>query len=335
MSRALLLIVSFLAVGPATGWAQSKAAKAPIQDPKSTVKQAEELFLDKEYGKVTDLLWKNISSLNRQGFILLMKAHKEKKEWGEVIRASNLALSKNAKDEEAMTYLGEAQFRRANKPTEAKETLKKVLEINPKYQPAYEILAQIYEKNPYEQRIIYQDMVEVFGPKASFLSRLCALNANDGENEQGEKYCQEAIAASPKVPDNHVYLGIIAKQKGDLEKSKKLLTTAANQFNDSEFAQYEAAAFLESDKAWIESNKYYEKCTKADDKSDRCWLGVGNSAIQLRNYDRALYSFIKACQIAGRKSAPIVRRAASAVRQRKDVEWSDKLSRVADRCSYL
>lgn len=329
------MVVSFLAVGPATGWAQSKAAKAPIQDPKSTVKQAEDFFSKKEYGKATDLLWKNISSLDRQGFVLLMRAHKEKGEWGEVIRAGNLALSKNGKDEEAMTYLGEAQFRRANKPSEAKETLKKVLEINPKYQPAYEILAQIYEKNPYEQRLLYQDMVEIFGPKASFLSRLCALNTNDGENEQGEKYCQEAIAAAPKTPDNHVYLGIIAKQKGETDKAKKLLKSAANRFSGSEFAQYEAANFLESDKAWIDSNKYYEKCVRADDKSDRCWVGVGNTAIQLRNYNLAVNAFIKACQIAGRKNSPIVRRAVSTVRQRKDLEWSDKLNRVAERCSYL
>lgn len=317
------------------GWAQSKAAKAPIQDAKTTVKQAEDLYAKKEFGKAADLLWKNISSLDRRGLVLLMKSHKEKGEWSEVIRASNIALSKNAKDEEAMTYLGEAQYRRANKPAEAKETLKRVLEINPKYQPAYEILAQIYEKNPYERRLLYQDMVEIFGPKAPFLTQLCALNTNDGENEQGEKYCREAIAADPKTAENHVYLGVISKQKGDTEEAKKLLRSAADRFPGSEFAQYEIASFLEADKAWIDANKYYEKCVSADEKSDRCWVGLGNSAIQLRNYDRAVSAFIKACQIAGRKSAPVVRRAVSTVRQRKDLDWSDKISRVAERCSYL
>src|SRR5690606_33977971 len=127
----------------------------------------------------------------------------------------------------------------------------------------------IYEKNPYEKRLLYQDMVEIFGPKAEFLTQLCALNANDGENEQGQKSCQQAIAADAKIPENHVYLGVISKQKGDAETAKKLLKAAADRFPSSEFAQYEFASFLETDKAWIDSNKYYERCVRADEKSDR------------------------------------------------------------------
>lgn len=335
MLHTLLLIVSFLAVGPAVGWAKPKPEKATVQNSKSTLREAEALYKKGDMKEVTALLWKNIDSLDRNGFILLLKAHKKKEEWGEVIRAANLLLSRHPKDEEGMTYLGEAQYRRQKRPDEAKETLNQVLQINRKYQPAYEILALIYENNPYERRLLYQDMIEIFGPKADFLTQLCQLNVEDGENEQGEKYCTQAIEAAPKVPENHVYLGLIAKQKGETDVAKKRLRAAALRFPQSEFAQYEQASFMEAEANWIDAHRFYDVCVKANTKSDRCWVGLGNAAVQLRKYEEAIEAFNKACQIAGRKNAPIVRRAVSTARQRKDLDWSEKIGRVAERCSYF
>lgn len=340
MTSPLILVVSLLAIGPAL-FAQEKSevkavpAKVAPTPSKPISAQAQELFDKGEFRKTADLLWKNIASLDRQGMLLLLKAHKARKEWNEVIRAANLALSRNARDEEAMTYLGEAQFRRQTNPEEAKETLKRAMEINPKHQPAYEIMALIYEKNPYERRLLYQDMIEIFGPKIEILTRLCELNAEDGENEQGERYCRQAIEKDSSVDRNHVYLGLIAKQKGETEAAKTRLRAAAVRFSGSEFAQFQYALLMEEEKNWIDANKFYEQCVVADSKSDRCWLGVGNSAIQLRQYERSVQAFSRACQLAGRKHSPVVRRAVSTIRQRKDLEWSDRLSRVAERCAYF
>lgn len=337
MTDVSLLFVSILVISPGPAAANPPPAATIVASAasKSPLKQAEELVAQKDLHGATNLLWKNISQLDRVGLIYLSKLHRDKGEWGEVTRATNIILSKTPRDEEAMTLLGEAQYRKAGKSSEAKETLQKVIEINRKYQPAYEILAQIYEKNPYERRLLYQDMVEVFGPRPAFITQLCALNANDGENEQGTKYCQQGVEISPQTPDNHVYLGIISKQKEEFEAAKKLLKKAAIKFPSSEFAQFEYANILESDKSWLESNQFYERCVSADGKSERCWTGVGNSSLQLRKYNRSLEAFGKSCQISGRKIAPTVRRAASIASQRKDLDWSEKLSRLAEKCSYF
>ncbi|MBX3033591.1 MAG: tetratricopeptide repeat protein [Bdellovibrionaceae bacterium] len=323
-----IVLVSFLVIGPA--W----AAPAAPASPKEIYHEAQGLFKKNDYAKTTALLWKNVERLDRAGIILLIKAHEAKKEWNDVIRAANLWLGKNNNDEEVLTFLGRAQFMRQRKPDEAKETLKKAIEVNPKYQPAYEVLAEIYEKNPYERRLLYQDMIEAFGPRADFLTKLCELNANDGENEQGEAVCKQAIGVNPKIADNHVYLGIIAKQKGEEDKAGRLLKAAADKFPSSELAQYEIAAYYESQKNWVDSAKYYEACLLADKNSERCLVGVGNSGIQLKKFERAHDAFQAACRRNGRKHTPIVRRAASSLRQMKALEWAEKLETVAERCAF-
>ncbi|RYZ79750.1 MAG: tetratricopeptide repeat protein, partial [Proteobacteria bacterium] len=94
-----------------------------------------------------------------------------------MMKIATMLVSKNSKDHEAHYLLGTAQFM-SKKNTEALESLKTALELNPKYQPAYEKLAEMYQqrKNTYELRILYQDMVEKIGPKSEFLNKLCELN---------------------------------------------------------------------------------------------------------------------------------------------------------------
>lgn len=337
---------------PAAAPAAKKAAPAKVdpiaekienlkkkiqENPKNAVavvQLAEQYSRQGRYDEATTLLWKQIDKIDNHGFSVLMQAHEAKKEWPEVIRAANLTIAKDPKNEEALTRLGNAQFMR-NRKTEAKESLKKALEVNKMYQPAYDTLIRIYEgNNPYEQRLLLQDMVELFGPKAMFLTKLCTLNTNDGENEQGEKVCQQAIKVNPKIPENHVHLGIIAKQKDEPERAKPLLKAAAAEFPESEYAQTEAAVFMEAEKNYVDAYKYFDRCLTANPNSERCQMGLANSGIQLEKYDRAYEAFQKACRKNGRKNASDVRRAYRALQQRKAGEWVTKFETLAERCAY-
>lgn len=300
-------------------------------DGKLIAQLAKELAKTGETEKATRLLWQHVEKLDRAGMLLLIETHETRKEWTDVVRASNLLIAKNQKDEEALTHLGNAHFMR-RRIDDAKEALRKALEINKMYQPAYETLGKIYEKNPYEQRLLYQDMVETFGPKAPFLTKLCAINTTDGENEQGEQVCKQAVDADPKVPENHVNLGIIARQKGDSERSEKLLKAAADRFPKSEFAQYENASSLEHAKNYVDAYKYYEGCVGADPASERCLVGLGNTGVQIQKYERAYEAFKTVCRTAGRKYASTVRKASYSINQRKEESWALKFEQLAERC---
>lgn len=317
--------------------------KAAVRaNPKDRVKLqqlAEAYYKKADYTSVTKLLWPHVEKLDATGLQLLARAHEKKGEGSEMLRAVNLLLAKDDKDYEALVLQGNAiQLRpgagdKGSKITEAKEAYKKALEVNPKYQPAYDALAKLYQKNPYELRILYQDMVSTFGPRIQFLTKLCEISTNDGDNEEGERYCRQGIEKDKNVPDNHVYLAIIAKQKGEPDRAKELYKKAAEQFPKSEFAQYEYGNYLLTNKSDIEAYKVFEKCIRADSRSERCLMGLGLAGVQIQKYDPAYNAMKLACHIGGRKHSATVRKAIAVLRQQKALAWSARFEDLASGCS--
>lgn len=298
------------------------------------VQKAESLIRQKKYKEAADSFWKEIDKLGRREIILLIRCHELLQDWGEVARAANLILSKNPLDADALTYAGLASFKRG-KAAEAKEQLTKALEVNPKQKQAYEVLAEVYRENSYERRLLYQDMMKHFGPRADLLAKLCELNTLDGDNDQADKTCEQAIQKDPKNPANHVYVGLIAKNRMEMDVAKKLLKKAADRFPKSEFALLEYATLAEGEKNYLDSLKYYELCLVLNPGAEKCLAGVGNAGVQLQKYERALEAFREACRKYGRKHTANVRRAVHLLRGRNDSEWMSKFNYVADSCSIL
>jgi tetratricopeptide (TPR) repeat protein len=281
------------------------------------------------------LLWKDIEKLDRKGLILLAVSHEKKNEPANMMKVATMLTAKDPKDYEAQYLLGTSQFM-SKKNSEALDSLKASLEINPKYQPAYEKLAEMYEqkKNTYELRIIYQDMIDKIGKKSEFLNKLCELNTvQDYQEDQALLFCKEAIAKDPKNADNYVYMGIVQKSGGNAEESKKALKSAADTHSKSEFAQFTYATLLEEQKSYLEANKYYEACTNADGKSARCWAGYAKTAFEIHKYEQALDAFKKACKL-DRKNAVAFRKATTALRNMKDSNiWAKPFEAGSESCS--
>ncbi|MCB0369864.1 MAG: hypothetical protein KDD45_10615, partial [Bdellovibrionales bacterium] len=62
------------------------------------------LYSQKQYSKLTTILWAKIDVLNTSELLLLIKAHYENKDYNDSIRAANLLIAKDDKNEEALTY---------------------------------------------------------------------------------------------------------------------------------------------------------------------------------------------------------------------------------------
>lgn len=309
--------------------------KANPKDGELLHQLAQTLYQNKDYDGVTKEVWSHIETAPRKSVILMIKAHEAKKEWHEVVRAAGILTSKKAADEEALTYAGKALFmQRPSKVADAKDHLKRAIEANSKYEPAYDVLGQVYEGNPYEQRLLFQDMVEIFGQRASFLAKLCSLNTADGENEQAEDFCKKAIEKNPRNPQNFVNLGLVAKQKGEPERAKKLLKEAADKFPNSDVAQQEYALMLEKDKNYLESFRYYRKCLDANAQAEQCLLGVGNTGVQVQKYEEAHKAFQKTCQLWKRKHIAQIKKATAVVRQGSSDTWPSKFQELADGCIF-
>jgi len=312
----------------------ANTAQSPAQNGSSVLSTAEASFKKGDFNAVTDLLWKNIDKLDRKGLLLLAITHEKKNEPGNMIKVANMLISKDPKDYEALYLLGSAQMMN-KKNSEALESLKSALEINPKYEPAYDKLVQMYEqkKNYYELRILYQDMMDHLGHKPETLTKLCELNTNkDFQEDQALSNCKEAIAKDPKTADNYVYLGLVHQHVGDTEEAKKDLKNAADTHSKSELAQYTYANLLEEQKNYLDSSKYYQTCTVADPKSSRCWSGYAKSAFEIHKYDEALEAYKKACKL-DQKTAVAFRRATTVLRNAKDSTWLKPYETASESCS--
>ena len=328
--------VSFQTTVLAANTAQSPVRKPATAKPAAetnVLATAEADFKKGDFDKVTDLLWKNIDKLDRKGLLLLAVTHEKKKEPANMIKVANMLTSKDPKDYEGFYLIGSAQLMN-KKNSEALESLKTALEINPKYQPAYEKLAQMYEakKNNYELRILYQDMLDNIGRKAEFLTKLCEINTNDNQEDQALATCKEAMQKDSKIAENYVYLGIVQKHAGDIELAKKSLKDASDSHSKSEFAHYTYANLMEEQKNYLESSKYYQKGTAADPQSARCWLGYAKSSFELLKYEVALEAFKKACKL-DQKNAVAFRKATTVLKSAKDTGWTKPFEKASEACS--
>lgn len=317
-----------------TAKSPAPATPAPVVSETNVLATAETAFKKGDYDKVTDLLWKNIDKLDRKSLLLLAVTHEKKKEPAQMIKVTNILTEKNPKDYEALYLSGSAYLMMPKKDSEALEALKACLEINPKYQPAYEKLAEMYEKkkNNYELRILYQDMLDNIGHKPEFLTKLCDINTKDNQEDQALATCKEAIQKDPKIAENHVNLGLTQLHAGDTDEAKKSLKLAADAHSKSEYAQYTYANLLEEQKSYLEASKYYQVGTVADAKSSRCWLGYAKSSFELHKYEQALDAYKKACKL-DQKTAVNFRKATTALRNTKESTWTKQFEAASEACS--
>lgn len=297
---------------------------------------AEALFNKEEYEKVTLLLWKYVDKADRKSLLILAKAHEKRKESTDMIRALNVLIGRDEKDYEAYSLMGNAHVL-SRKTKEAMESYKKAVEINNKYEPAYNGLIRLYtDRDPpnlYELRIIYQDMIDSIGKRAEYLRKLCEINTLDGTYESAIQYCKEAIQKDSKIADPYVYLGVCYQGMDDEQGAIKALKKASTDFPKSELAQYQYGKVLEEQKNYIDAMRVYKIGTEADAKSARSWLGLAKSTFELRKYDISLIAYKNACKY-DKKNAVAFRRATTILRNTKNSQWVGKFESASEVCSF-
>jgi tetratricopeptide (TPR) repeat protein len=321
--------------------------KANPKDVKIISALAQGFFDSEDYEKASALLWENIEKIERQDMLLLIKAHEKRNEQDQILKAIQILLSKRANDAEALTLQGRAYLSKSRQlsPAESKrqklpslglESLKKALEADPKYVPAYEEIAKIYDRkdkpNFYELRLVYQDMIEKIGPKHEFFAKLCKIDFLDGVNDPAIESCNKAIQLDDSSPDSHVYLGLVYRQIGENEKGIKILKEAAKKFPKSLFALESYAKSMSEEKNFIEAFKFYEQCLLLNKQTETCLVGAGVAASELQKFEKSLNYLKLACDISY-KNAVVVRRIASQLKTSKLASWLVKFENLANTCS--
>ncbi len=294
--------------------------------------QTADLKKAKQWKEITELLWKNIEKLDEKLMADLAEAHFYRNQFSEVNRVSQLALAKRPKNYLVLTWLAKTQLQ-LNKVNDARGTLVKALQAKSDYMPAIELLDQIYlkQKNYYELRILYQDLIAEKGSNPKYLAKLCAINTLDGVNEAALKTCEEAKVKDPRNYANLLNIAKVYDQTQEPEKAKLQFITAVKLFPKQEEVYFEYASYLERQKNNIDAVVNYEKCTIIKDSSERCWEGLGRTAIQVQKPELSYKALVKACSF-GSKYTSTVRYAWGVLVRSQVHEWKEKFSELAETC---
>jgi tetratricopeptide (TPR) repeat protein len=316
----VLLTVSFLDVYPAGATSSGELA-------------AEKAFSQKNYAEVVRLLMPNLAHLSRNGLIALGKSQSELKNTTAALKAFSAGMALDAKDVELKSLYGR-ELIRAGKDKDGMTVLKEVLDASPKYLPAYRILIEHYEKkkNKYELRLIYQDLVEKFGEKPEFVTKLCELTTMDGLFDLSKKYCTLGVSQTPREPENYVYLGLTFKYTQLPDEAERYLKRAADSFSKSNLAQLNYAQFLEDKKSFVQAFKYYGRAVAADAASVPGLIGLGNTGLEIQKLAESLDAFQKACKL-DKTTIAAFRKATNTLRLARNEAWKRKFEVGVELCN--
>jgi len=307
-------------------------AGRPKNDLEALIERAKVLIDAKKYQQGIELLRPSIDLLPRRGLLVLAKGYAGSGEVVDEIKTLELCVAKNPKDYVVKTSYGAALLK-VQRDDDALQAFLEARTLNPRYKPAYDIAVDAMEKRGerYEARNLVNDMVKYFGPRSEFFTTLCRLFALDNYNEKTVEICQSAIDKDPKVPENHVYLGLALKNREEPDKSHQVLTDAAQRFPASESVQSALGELSYSQNDYVNSYQYYKKASTADPNSVRAWLGYANSAFKLQKNEEAVKAYVKACKV-DRTQTKDFRLAIGELRVRRDVNWQSMYENAINGC---
>lgn len=305
---------------------------ARTKEIEAKIEQAQKLYDSKHYDEAIKVLLPNNDILPRSGLLLLARSYEAKQDFVDEIRTLELCLAKNSKDYVVKTVYGQALIR-ATRVEEGLVSLQEARELNPRYKPAYEAMVKELEKKSerYEARNVVNDMIKVFGPQAEFYTVLCRLYAIDSYHEKSVEICSEAIRKDPKVPENHVFLGLALKDREEVGRATSVLKRAVIRFPSSEAVQSAMGELYLVKKDQVRAYKHFKAATVADPGSTRAWIGYANTAFELKKNEEALNAFVKACKL-DRQQTKDFRIALGRLRVNRENMWRSRFENGINQC---
>lgn len=270
----------------------SKSKKAP-QD---YFDLARNYLLIKDYESAIKHARQGNTPQSVEGLELIAKISHEKQDHLEEVRALEIIKTMGKQPPGFFVRLGNA-YSEINKTDEVIKNFRQALADAPKYEKAYEALYQFYlsKKNTYDARLILLEIIEKFGEKPKWLNEMCKMEIREKYFDSAKNVCQSALVTSPNVAENHVNLALAFKFTEAEDQARKILYAAAKQFKDSESTQREAGVLSQLAKNYELSETHFGQCGKINSKAGDCFLELAKAQFQLKKYEPALQSFLKAC----------------------------------------
>lgn len=311
----------------------SPKKRNPASEIEAVIDDANELIFQKQFERAVGLLQPQEEKLSRRGLLILAKAYAGKGDSLKRFRTLELCLAKNPNDYHVQKELGDA-YTEGKKYDEAIAAYRESINLNARYEAAYEGLALAYEKmkDANEARASYERLIKVFGAKPNYLTRLCQLYVNDGFLGDAIYICSNAIGKSPENPVNHLNLAKAYRDQDQAEKAKGVIVKAASRFPASEPVQSLAGQVQFDRKDMTKAAQHFELAVKADPKSAAAHLGYAQALFELQKFDQALPAFLQACKLDRTKVQTEFRKSMFKLKERGQMNLFLKYQDGADEC---
>lgn len=180
------------------------------------------------------------------------------------------------------------------------ETLKQANQKDPSNRKIYEAwltnLEKYVEYFAVDALPVMEKMKE---NKVKFLpkdySRLCRYNHLAQFTNEAKTACQAAIGRDPDNPSNLIFLGQSHINSGNKKEGQRMLASVGKKFSESEEALWATAQSYYESKNLASAYKFYKKASQHKDAQPRDFLGLAQSAFELKKYGVALRAFSEHC----------------------------------------
>lgn len=333
-NKILLFVVSFWFTIPLYGKRQPAS---------ELLTAAEKLQTEAGEQKAIDYLWKNSEKMDRPELQFLAKLLVKQKNYKDIIKVSELALAKKPEDAEFLTFQGKAyleSFKDKKNLEKAQESLRSAITANPKFEPAYLILDDYYDrqdqlsrnlKKPLRflqsRRQLFEDLITHRGQQPLYYAKLCEFDTIDGLNAQAIQNCKKATELDKNDINSYLNLAQVYKQSGEEPLALKTLKSTLSAHKNSESVLFAVGEFYEKQKNYIEAYAHYKSCN-----SDRCLRGLGTSAAQIKKWQESFDTFQKLCR-KHRKWSGDVRKASQTAKELEAGDWEQRLLELSLNCN--
>lgn len=311
--RFLLIILTYTlptSAQPAFSGAQLEAQLAKRPDAlRIRIEAANAYARERRPDKVIELLNPYTDQLNSNSFLLLASSYSAKNDYSNEIRILSLLSAKEDESYQWHMLLGQAYLKSANEQKKAEsradlltsgiKQLRRVLSLNPRFKPAFDLLLNtlVSQKSDNEARELLMEGLNKFGERPELYQELCRLDSTDGFLVQAIENCRQSIHLSPDYPDHYVYLGQSQYDQQEEQAAERTLVNAAKHFPNSEFVQSSAGALFFRRKIYPVAVRYLQVAVKLNPKEARSQFNLAQALFESGAESASLEHFIAACKM--------------------------------------
>ncbi len=298
---------------------------------------------ENRHDKTIELLNPYTDQLNESGFLLLANSYDKKKDYANEVRTLNFLVIKDEENFKWHMLLAQAYLKQASTTADEKrnkdlltlgiQRLRRVLQLSPKYKPAFDQLLSTFlqQQANNEARELLMEGITKFGKRPELFRELCRLDSQDGFLVQAVGNCTESIKLTPDYPDQYVYLvQALHDQKEEL-RSEKTVVKAAKKFPESEFVQWAAGELFLRKKNYPVAARYFKVAVTAKPLSGRAQFGLAKALFESGAEEAALEPFIQACKLEP-SSLETFMAATGRMKQKGNSELAQKFIKGSNTC---